>query len=1209
MLRLTHFFLTVFLIGLSLSCEKTTEGEQAFTVAEFPSINSSNLGHYQLQGTCSSYDGKIMIRVNTDHVWETTCANYIWQQEINLQEVKVVGKIPIEVIEDGNAHIIRAVVVKNIEKLQVTIASANIHINTANQSSYTIEGECTSGLEVTIRPGTLPSLTRPCLNSAWKLENFDTIGLSEGKKYSLLITQTDVFNNTRQADRVFDKDVTPPIVTLNSDLRVNGKNKNKFNIKGSCGESGRDVTVNIASTTPVSITCNNGYWQHYVDLSDDITYPQGHLTVVTAHTDSVENLTKNTYRLKKDTTLPTITIDNLAPYNLAVQQGTYTLQGDCEGEYRVDIDIPAYSSTSMQVTCSDGRWQLILKDYWRIKGNRVSVTITSQDDHTNSKVISSEFLNDRMAPQLELTTKPLINLENSNGFVLSGTCSDEGRSVNLRLGNRSKWTYPCTGGHWSFAVAANLPEGKYPIGISHQDEAQNSITIDPLPVLIKDITLPDFAFVGNLGINATNQSNYVVGGTCQEDGTIVVSIPSLNNQRVICGTDKTWRTQEFGVTTLSNGVVTITATMVDLAGNANTITKEIIKTPCSTNAAERIFAFDSNPLSIDSANQNNFRISGTCDEDGGISLSVPYHDVMTINCQCGIWKSESLDGYNIPLGNINITATKKSSSKETHSVNAVVTNASTVYLPYSISPRRSYNDALPQGLPHNYLARIAMPDQDSPTELAINSISFEGLPGGPYTKDQMIKIKSTWLSFFNLETNQSDNMGILSVIDDGRILGSFINSSKYADRWRLASFWTSGRMGRADLPKPKKFILNIGLQNDQSFSLNVVVAPPAFGNENCNIMNWNEDLGSWTTIEVAELRRKACMELDYGYTPRGIKFTTTDKDIDALPSGLSQAKENYKIIFKDDFSETGGLEKLDHRLWFMLKGRPCHSFRMANGELTLDMSTTCLSAAGKIANVELIPKLFFKYGYFELRLSRIPHARNGDMKRPYGPIFYWNAVPSLGRDISGIKVGVNKSLWNFICRGNNSVKKRKRWFSTVGGEFQFVESIYWSTDNMAYPSGWWVFHTSLDSGWVQNCHTGRPMYSGILLKNWSFRAHEVLQLGMEWTPSGWRTYLNGRPYEGVSRSDGKKYYGEYGHSSPNRTNVYGYENILFPSSGLVERHVSHIYQDFSIGLSHGTSNNGDPSGYPAGWKDDIKIDYFRVYQPIDKYQSETKNYR
>ena len=250
----------------------------------------------------------------------------------------------------------------------------------------------------------------------------------------------------------------------------------------------------------------------------------------------------------------------------------------------------------MQVTCSEGRWQLILADYWRIKGNRVSLTVTSQDDYTNSKIISTEFINDRIVPQLELTTKPLINLRNFSSFVLEGTCSDVGQSVNLRLENRLKWTYPCTEGHWSFAVASNLPEGRYPIEISHQDEAGNSVTINPKPVLVKDITSPDFAFVGNVGINSTNQSNYVVGGTCQEDGTIVVSIPGLNNQRVVCGTDKTWRTQELDVTTLSDGAVTITATMVDLARNANTITGEIIKTPCPTNADERVFAFDSNPL-------------------------------------------------------------------------------------------------------------------------------------------------------------------------------------------------------------------------------------------------------------------------------------------------------------------------------------------------------------------------------------------------------------------------------------------------------------------------------------------------------------------------------------------------------------------------------------------------------------------------------------
>ena len=1157
-MHLTHLFLTVFLIGLSLSCEKVTEGEKVLTVAEFPSINSNNLGNYQLEGTCSSDDSEIMIKVNTDHIWKTTCANNTWQKEMNLKYVGGVGEIPIEVIEDGNAHIIRAVVAKNTEKPQVTITSTYIHINAANQSSYTIKGECTSGIEVTIKPGTLPSLTRPCLNSAWTLENFDMASLPEGKEYSLLITQTDVFSNTGQADRVFDKDVSPPVVTLNSGLRVNGKNKNKFNIKGICGESGRNVIVKIASTTPVSMTCNNGYWQDYADLSDDITYPQGHLTVVTAHTDSVGNLTENTYRLDKDTIQPTLTIDNLAPSNLAVPEGTYTLQGDCEGEYRVDIDIPTYSTTSMQVTCSERRWQLILTDYWRIKGNRVSLTVTSQDDHTNSKIISTEFINDRIVPQLELTTKPLINLRNFSSFVLEGTCSDVGQSVNLMLENRLKWTYPCTEGHWSFAVASNLPEGRYPIEISHQDEAGNSVTINPKPVLVKDITSPDFAFVGNVGINSTNQSNYVVGGTCQEDGTIVVSIPGLNNQRVVCGTDKTWRTQELDVTTLSDGAVTITATMVDLARNANTITGEIIKTPCPTNADERVFAFDSNPLRIDSTNQNNFRISGTCDEDGEISLSVPYHDVMTINCQCGIWKSKILDGYNIPIGNIDITATKISDSKETNSLSSVVANASTAYLPYTIAPYRSYNRARAQGLPHNYLARIAIPDQDSPTDLAINSISFEGLPGGPYTEAQMTQIKSTWLSFFNLQTNQSDNIGILSVTENHSILANFINicppkptkksnnvkfvkatktiprwpeCSKYTDSWGLSSFWTGGHIGKVDLPKPRKFILNIGLQNDQSFSLNVVVAPPAFGNENCNIINWNEDLGSWTQEEVAKLRKKACMQIDYGYTPRGIKFTTTDADREALPTGLSQAKENYKIIFKDDFSGTGGLESLDHRLWFIRKGNPCNSFRRVNGQLTLsmDFSPTCRFA------VEMSPKVAFKYGYFELRISRTPHSRNGDMDQPYGAIFYWYSAPRLGRAVGGIRVverPAKKTLWDFICRGDDSVKKRQRWFNAVGAELQFVETIH-RGDYYKYPRGWWVFHTSLDNGLVTRCHrsSGRHMYSGLLLKNWTFRAHEVFHLGLEWTPSGWRTYLNGEPYQGMGGA-GSKYYREYGHSAP-----------------------------------------------------------------------------
>ena len=71
-----------------------------------------------------------------------------------------------------------------------------------------------------------------------------------------------------------------------------------------------------------------------------------------------------------------------------------------------------------------------------------------------------------------------------------------------------------------------------------------------------------------------------------------------------------------------------------------------------------------------------------------------------------------------------------------------------------------------------------------------------------------------------------------------------------------------------------------------------------------------------------------------------------------------------------------------------------------------------------------------------------------------------------------------------------------------------------------------------------------------------------------------------------------------------RRTIYNFDVVPFPSSGLIERNVSHIYQDLNIGFAHGIS-----SVYPEGWRDDMKIDYFRVYQPIDKYQSETKNYK
>ena len=59
------------------------------------------------------------------------------------------------------------------------------------------------------------------------------------------------------------------------------------------------------------------------------------------------------------------------------------------------------------------------------------------------------------------------------------------------------------------------------------------------------------------------------------------------------------------------------------------------------------------------------------------------------------------------------------------------------------------------------------------------------------------------------------------------------------------------------------------------------------------------------------LKKFICAEKNFERRPRGRVFTTTASDTALLPEGLSQSKENYRVIFKDEFSESGGPEKLD----------------------------------------------------------------------------------------------------------------------------------------------------------------------------------------------------------------------------------------------------------------------------------------------------------
>ena len=196
---------------------------------------------------------------------------------------------------------------------------------------------------------------------------------------------------------------------------------------------------------------------------------------------------------------------------------------------------------------------------------------------------------------------------------------------------------------------------------------------------------------------------------------------------------------------------------------------------------------------------------------------------------------------------------------------------------------------------------------------------------------------------------------------------------------------------------------------------------------------------------------------------------------------------------------------MDHRLWTLSKGNPCNNIKVEDGVLKIEIRGDCRSDGGKVTPVNIISNIEYKYGYMEAKISK---PLTGEPNN-YG-IMNWS---SYGRGESLILLTPNDSesrmLRNFLCRGNNRSALRKRWLDNLGVEYQYLEMF---NNHGAYSSSWMVFH-SIRPRSGEKCYDGtREIYSGVYFADVELYPGDGYTLGVEWTPSGYRIFINGIPY-------------------------------------------------------------------------------------------------
>ena len=522
----------------------------------------------------------------------------------------------------------------------VTTPTEGSFITPSNMASYSLSGTCSeNGLAISISGDT--AAFPVCTAGAWST-TVNLSGLADGAR-SIVFNYSDAAGNAATTiTRNLTKDTVAPTLTGTSGNFINISNVNSYNVSGACSENGRNVVISGAASD--TATCTAGAWSRSLNLS---AVPEGAVTLNFDHSDAAGLVaTTVTRNVTKDTVAPsspTISINSGAAYATSTS---------------VTLALSATGATQMYVTntagCgSGGTWEAYATSKaWTLSTPNTSnnVYVMYRDAALNvSACISDSIIHDNIAPTLAVTNPvdgSYINAANQASFVLSGTCSDDGRDVNITGAVSTAAT--CTTGAWSANLdLSGLSEGAQALIFNYSDAAGLAAT-QVTRNLIKDTVVPS---ANSISINS--------GAVYSTTLTVSLGLSSTGademyiTQTAGCNTGGVWEAYSATKPWILLNAETLNTVYVkyrDNAGNTTACMSDSITH--DPNPTLTISGPSSNYVNI--ANQTNITIGGSCSPSGQ-TVTIGGALSSTASCVAGTW-SKSFDMSGFADGPINITA-------------------------------------------------------------------------------------------------------------------------------------------------------------------------------------------------------------------------------------------------------------------------------------------------------------------------------------------------------------------------------------------------------------------------------------------------------------------------------------------------------------------------------------------------------------------------
>ncbi|HBL5343750.1 TPA: Ig-like domain-containing protein [Enterobacter hormaechei] len=435
--------------------------------------------------------------------------------------------------------------------------------------------------------------------------------------------------------------------------------------------AGTTLTVTVNGKTYAASVLADGTWSAAIPAADVGALAAGTVTVTVAGQSAAGNPVSISHDVTVDLAAVAISIDAIATddvINAAEKGADLVLSGstsNVEENQTVTITFGGKSYTAK--VDADGNWTATVpsSDLAGLKDGDASVQVSVTNVNGNSASAGREYSVDATAPTVTIDTAAGDNVINGSeaaaGVAISGTTTAEvGQTVTVNLGGNSYTAQVQQGGVWSINVPAadlsTLADNGYTVQVSVSDAAGNpgsagkAITLDTTPP-----TVSFNVVAGDDVINSVEHGQaQVISGTATGASVgdkLVITIGSNQYTTTVDASGK-WSVgvPASDISALTDGTVTLSATITDSAGNSSTQTHDVVVNTASValtvntlsgddviNAAEAGASLVINGSSAQFANGTQVTITlngksytATIQSDGSWTTTVPAADVGTL---------------------------------------------------------------------------------------------------------------------------------------------------------------------------------------------------------------------------------------------------------------------------------------------------------------------------------------------------------------------------------------------------------------------------------------------------------------------------------------------------------------------------------------------------------------------------------------------------